>query len=67
VANASSSHYALTVMTVVAVIFTPLVLAYQGWSYYVFRARIKGPAADTPPPTASSPVSIALEGDGPQS
>jgi cytochrome bd ubiquinol oxidase subunit II len=55
------------VMTVVAVIFTPLVLAYQGWSYYVFRARIKGPAADTPPPTASSPVSIALEGDGPQS
>ena len=52
VANASSAHYALTVMTVVAVIFTPLVLAYQAWSYYVFRARIKGPAADTPPPTA---------------
>jgi cytochrome bd ubiquinol oxidase subunit II len=45
VANASSSHYALTVMTVVAVIFTPLVLAYQGWSYYVFRARVKGPSA----------------------
>ncbi len=45
VANASSAHYALTVMTVVAVIFTPLVLAYQAWSYYVFRARIKGPAA----------------------
>ena len=36
-------------MTVVAVVFTPLVLAYQGWSYYVFRGRIKGPAAQAPP------------------
>ena len=48
VSNASSSSYSLTVMTVVAAIFTPLVLAYQGWSYYVFRARIKGPAAPAP-------------------
>ena len=44
VSNASSSNYALTVMTVVAAIFTPLVLAYQAWSYYVFRARVRGPA-----------------------
>jgi cytochrome bd ubiquinol oxidase subunit II len=50
VSNASSSHYALTVMTIVAVIFTPLVLAYQGWSYYVFRARVKGPAVEVPTP-----------------
>jgi cytochrome d ubiquinol oxidase subunit II len=42
VANASSSHYALKVMTIAALIFTPLVLAYQGWTYYVFRARIGG-------------------------
>jgi cytochrome d ubiquinol oxidase subunit II len=35
-------------MTVVAAVFTPLVLAYQGWTYYVFRARIKGPAATVP-------------------
>ena len=35
--TARPSHYALTVMTVVAVVFTPLVLAYQGWSYHVFR------------------------------
>ena len=41
VSNASSANYSLTVMTVVAAIFTPLVLAYQGWSYYVFRARIR--------------------------
>jgi cytochrome d ubiquinol oxidase subunit II len=27
-------------MTVVAVIFTPVVLAYQGWTYWVFRKRI---------------------------
>jgi cytochrome d ubiquinol oxidase subunit II len=54
VANASSSHYALTVMTVVAVIFTPLVLAYQGWSYYVFRARIKGPGG--PPDVVAEAV-----------
>ena len=27
-------------MTVVAVIFTPLVLLYQGWTYWVFRKRV---------------------------
>jgi cytochrome bd-type quinol oxidase subunit 2 len=51
VANSSSAHYALTTMTVVAVIFTPLVLAYQGWSYYVFRARVKGPQEREPTST----------------
>ena len=48
VANAASSNYALTVMTVVALIFTPLVLAYQAWSYYVFRARVQGAAPPRP-------------------
>lgn len=38
--NASATHYTLTIMTVVAVIFTPVVLAYQAWSYWVFRRRI---------------------------
>jgi cytochrome d ubiquinol oxidase subunit II len=42
VANASSSHYTLTVMSWVALIFTPLVLLYQGWTYWVFRARVTG-------------------------
>jgi cytochrome d ubiquinol oxidase subunit II len=55
VSNSSSAKYALTVMTVVAVIFVPVVLLYQGWSYHVFRARVgateKGPAE--PPATAS--------------
>ena len=39
--NASSSHYTLTVMTWVALIITPIVLLYQGWSYWVFRKRIR--------------------------
>jgi cytochrome bd ubiquinol oxidase subunit II len=43
VSNAASGHYALTVMTVVAVIFFPLVLLYQGWSFHVFRGRVKAP------------------------
>ena len=53
VSNAASGSYALTTMTVVAVLFAPLVLAYQGWSYYVFRARVTGPeAAGAPEPLA---------------
>jgi cytochrome d ubiquinol oxidase subunit II len=57
--NAASGHYALVVMTVVAVLFVPLILLYQGWSFHVFRGRIGGtqtastePAAapDTPAP-----------------
>lgn len=38
--NASSSPYTLGVMSVVAAFGVPLVLAYQGWSYWVFRRRI---------------------------
>ncbi|MFJ5922819.1 cytochrome d ubiquinol oxidase subunit II [Kitasatospora sp. NPDC092948] len=40
VSNSSSSPYTLKVMTIVAVIFTPIVLLYQGWTYWVFRRRI---------------------------
>lgn len=40
VTNASSQSYTLTVMTIVAVIMTPLVLLYQGWTYWVFRKRL---------------------------
>ena len=38
--NASSSSYTLKVMTIVTVIFLPIVLIYQGWTFYVFRKRI---------------------------
>ena len=33
-------------MTVVAVVLVPFVLLYQGWNYWVFRARIRGPRAE---------------------
>ncbi|KRC50301.1 MULTISPECIES: cytochrome d ubiquinol oxidase subunit II [unclassified Nocardioides] len=38
--NAAATSYTLRIMTVTAVVFTPLVLAYQGWTYWVFRKRI---------------------------
>jgi cytochrome d ubiquinol oxidase subunit II len=38
--NASATDYTLTVMTWVAVIFVPVVLIYQSWTYWVFRRRI---------------------------
>ena len=38
--NASSTDYTLRIMTVVALIFVPLILIYQGWSYWVFRKRL---------------------------
>jgi cytochrome bd ubiquinol oxidase subunit II len=42
-ANAASTAKSLMVMTVVALIFLPLVLAYQGWTYWVFRKRVMSP------------------------
>lgn len=40
ITNAASSPYTLKVMTIVAAIFVPIVLAYQGWTYWVFRKRV---------------------------
>jgi cytochrome d ubiquinol oxidase subunit II len=40
--NAASTPYTLKVMTIVAVTFVPIVLIYQGWTYWVFRKRITG-------------------------
>jgi len=40
ITNASSSDYTLRVMTIVALIFVPVVLLYQAWSYWTFRKRI---------------------------
>ncbi|WP_168627281.1 cytochrome d ubiquinol oxidase subunit II [Cryobacterium sp. BB307] len=42
--NASSSDYTLGVMTVVAAIGIPVLLVYQGWSYWVFRKRLTAAA-----------------------
>ncbi len=38
--NASSSQYTLQVMSVIALTLVPIVLAYQAWSYWVFRKRL---------------------------
>jgi cytochrome d ubiquinol oxidase subunit II len=40
VTNSSSSPYTLKIMTWCAAIATPVVLLYQGWTYWVFRKRI---------------------------
>lgn len=50
ITNASSTAYTLRVMTYVAVVLTPIVLIYQGWTYWVFRKRIN--AAQIPTPEA---------------
>ena len=39
--NAASTSYTLTIMTVAAVILVPVVLIYQGWTYKIFKERIK--------------------------
>ncbi|BCB25178.1 cytochrome bd oxidase subunit II [Sulfurimicrobium lacus] len=38
--DAVSSHYTLWVMFWVALIFTPMVLAYTGWAYRVMRGKV---------------------------
>jgi cytochrome d ubiquinol oxidase subunit II len=57
--NASSTDYTLKIMTVVALVFTPLVLLYQSWTYWVFRKRIGThhiPAASAPAPAPPAPA-----------
>ncbi len=57
--TASSSHHTLVLMTIVALIFTPLVLVYQSWTYWVFRARLRGdsiPGGAASSGTASRPT-----------
>lgn len=48
ISDASSSHYALKVMTIAALVLLPIVLLYQGWTYYVFRARVGGEQPGSP-------------------
>jgi cytochrome bd ubiquinol oxidase subunit II len=55
IANSASAHYTLTVLTVVAVITTPLVLLYQSWTYYVFRARVTGEEVASPTKMITQP------------
>ncbi|EGW39490.1 cytochrome d ubiquinol oxidase subunit II [Desulfosporosinus sp. OT] len=38
--NASSSPYTLKIMTIIALTMVPIILLYQGWTYWVFRKRV---------------------------
>jgi len=53
--NASSSPYTLKIMTWAALIFAPLVIGYQAWTYWVFRQRIS--AEHIPEPVGLAPRS----------
>jgi cytochrome bd ubiquinol oxidase subunit II len=55
--NTASSPYSLKAMTIVVVVFLPLVLLYQAWTYYVFRKRVS--ASDFRPP--APPPRVAPE------
>ena len=52
--NAASTAYTLKIMTWVAVIFTPIVLLYQGYTYWVFRSRLG--RSDIVPPVGKVPA-----------
>ena len=44
--NSASTQHTLTIMTIAAVIFVPIVLAYQFWTYKTFKERISPNNAD---------------------
>lgn len=48
ITNASATENTLTVMSWVAVVMTPLVLVYQGWTYWVFRKRVSASQISNP-------------------
>jgi len=71
IANTASPSYTLKLMSIVALVFLPVVLAYTAWNYYVFRKRISSadfaaprlpgtqPASDAQPPgVPSEPPSV---------
>ncbi len=65
--NAASAHETLLVMTVVAAIFTPFVLAYQAWSYWVFRQRLVRPPVTSgahEAPVVSPPAALVTRPGG---
>jgi cytochrome d ubiquinol oxidase subunit II len=55
VGNTASPSYTLKVMTVVAVITFPAVVAYQAWGYHVFRHRISAPRIGGEMPSSAAP------------
>jgi cytochrome d ubiquinol oxidase subunit II len=72
IANTASPSYTLKLMSIVAIVFLPVVLAYTAWNYYVFRKRISSsdfalprlpgaqptPSAQPPPSAQPEPPSV---------
>jgi len=58
IANTSSSHYTLVIMTWAAALMTPVVMLYQGYSYWVFRKRL---SAEHIPPSVGLPLQSMLK------
>ncbi|MGQ4616793.1 cytochrome d ubiquinol oxidase subunit II [Nocardia sp. R7R-8] len=56
--NASSTPYTLKVMSWAAALITPVVLVYQGWTYWVFRKRI---TVEQIPPPVGLPLRAARD------
>ncbi|GAA3397171.1 cytochrome d ubiquinol oxidase subunit II [Cryptosporangium minutisporangium] len=55
--NAAATPYTLSIMSWAALAFTPLVLLYQGWTYWVFRKRIG--VRDIPPAAGAALTRVA--------
>jgi cytochrome d ubiquinol oxidase subunit II len=62
VANSSSSPYTLKIMTWCAGFATPLVMLYQGWTYWVFRKRIGTQHIAGAQPSAPGPAGASAAG-----
>jgi cytochrome d ubiquinol oxidase subunit II len=56
--NTASGGYSLKVMTVVVIILLPVVLAYQTWTYYVFRRRVSKQEFQPPHLPGTPPASV---------
>jgi cytochrome d ubiquinol oxidase subunit II len=57
--DAASTPYTLKILTIIAAIFTPMVLLYQGWTYWVFRKRVTVEPVAVPPAPPTSAASVA--------
>jgi cytochrome d ubiquinol oxidase subunit II len=60
--NSAAGHYSLVVMTVIALLVLPIVLLYQGWSFYVFRRRVAAPESAPPEPTGAAGATLGDAG-----
>ncbi len=56
--DTASGAYSLKVMTIVVIIFLPVVLAYQTWTYYVFRRRVSKSDFEPPHLPGTSPPGV---------